>query len=462
MRIAVTGGTGFVGGHLARTLSKLGHDVVVLARGVDHRPWAQEVLELPGIRFIQVGTNDTNGLVKAFEDCDAVAHCAGINREIASQTYEAVHVRGTANVVKAAEAAGVSRLAFISFLRARPHCGSPYHESKWAAEELVRASSCEWTVLKPGMMFGRGDHMLDHLSHAVYTFPFFLGIGSRRVRPLAVEDVIDVLVATLVNGRLARKTVGIVGPTEIGFDDAARLVATVLGKRRPFVTMPIGFHYGLAHAAEATMTVPLISLAQVRILQEEVIEPVNAPDQLPEDLKPATAFDESAIRAGLPEPGRFRINDLRWFHPRHTRPMRAADPRSAVLIFDGDCGFCTSAARWAENRFRQGERAEPWQWLGHEVLESFGLSIDDVEEAAWWIDAAGTQERGHRAAGMALRAGGGWRRSLGWFVLTPQTSWLAAAIYRLAVRWRYRLPGGTPACRLERTEPERGLGRRSA
>lgn len=123
MRITVTGGTGFVGGHLATTLSQLGHDVVVLARGVDHLAWAQEVLELPGIRFIQVGTNDTNGLVTAFEGCDAVAHCAGINGEIGSQTYEAVHVGGTANVVKAAEAAGVRRLAFISFLRARPNCG---------------------------------------------------------------------------------------------------------------------------------------------------------------------------------------------------------------------------------------------------------------------------------------------------------------------------------------------------
>jgi NADH dehydrogenase len=330
MRIAVTGGTGFVGGHLARALSKLGHDVVVLARGVDHRPWAQQVLELPGIRFVQVGTNDANGLVRAFEGCDAVAHCAGINREIGPQTYNAVHVGGTANVVSAAEAAGVSRLAFISFLRARPACGSPYHESKWAAEELVRASSCEWTVLKPGMTFGRGDHMLDHLSHALYMFPFFVGIGPRRVRPLAVEDLVDVLVAALVDGRLARKTVGIVGPTEIGFDDAARLVASVLGKRRPFVTMPIGLHYVLAHAAEATMTVPLISLAQVRILQEEVIEAANAPDKLPEDLAPATAFDETAVRAGLPGPGPFRVDDLRWFDRRHASPKKAANPASAV------------------------------------------------------------------------------------------------------------------------------------
>ena len=312
MRIAITGGTGFVGGHLAEALAAAGHEAVVLARGVDRRPWAHEVLQLPGVSFIQVGLGDEAGLTRAFEGCDGVAHCAGINREIGAQTYELIHVQGTSNVVRAAQEAAVPRLAFLSFLRARPECGSAYHESKWAAEELVRASTCDWTVLKPGMMFGRGDHMLDHLSHALFTFPIFLGIGRRRVRPLAVGDLVEVLLAALVEGRLGRHTVGLVGPTELGFDDAARLVARLLGTRRPFVRMPIAFHYLLAGAVERLMTVPLISLAQVRILEEEVVEAANAPDILPDDLTPRTPFDKEAIRSGLPDTGPFRLEDLRW------------------------------------------------------------------------------------------------------------------------------------------------------
>ena len=151
-RVAITGGTGFVGGHLAKALAEQGHEVVVLARGVDNRPWAREVLELPGVSFRRVATDDREMLKEAFRGCDAVAHCAGINREVGSQTYEKVHVEGTANVVRAVEAVGVKRLTLISFLRARPNCGSGYHESKWDAEELVRGSSCGWTVLKPGMI----------------------------------------------------------------------------------------------------------------------------------------------------------------------------------------------------------------------------------------------------------------------------------------------------------------------
>jgi uncharacterized protein YbjT (DUF2867 family) len=274
------------------------------------------VLADPRVTHRQVSISDEAGLARALEGCEAVAHCAGINRETGSQTYEEVHIRGTGNVVQAAEAAGIRRLAFVSFLRARPGCGSAYHESKWAAEEIVRASSCQWTIIKPGMMFGRGDHMLDHLSHALYTFPVFLGVGRRRVRPLAVEDAVAVLSAALIDERLPRMTAGLVGPAEITFDDAAHMVATVIGKRRLFIAVPIWCHYGLAHLAEASMTVPLISLAQVRILQEEVTEASNAPDQVPDDLTPKTAFGKETIRAGLPEPGPFHLADLRWFASR--------------------------------------------------------------------------------------------------------------------------------------------------
>jgi len=322
VRIAITGGTGFVGGHLAASLSANGHEIVVVTRGVDRRPLAQKVLALPGVTARLANTQDESALAEAFEGCAAVAHCAGINREIGSQTYEVVHVQGTASVVQAAEKANVGRIALLSFLRARPACGSPYHESKWAAEELVRSSSCEWTVLKPGMMFGSGDHMLDHLSHALCTFPIFVGMGSRRVRPLAVDDVVKVLVAALVDGRLPNQTLGLVGPSEMSFDDAARLVASVIGKKRPFVRAPLVFHRLLARAAESVMTVPLISSAQVRILEEEVIEAVGAPDQLPADLMPVTPFDETAIRAGLPAIGPFGLADLRWFSARQSHPRK--------------------------------------------------------------------------------------------------------------------------------------------
>ncbi|MGF4018159.1 NAD(P)H-binding protein, partial [Staphylococcus aureus] len=128
-----------------------------------------------------------------------VAHCAGINRELGDQTFQRVHVDGTRAVVEAARRAGVKRIVMVSFLRARPDRGSPYHETKFAAEELVRGSGIEHTILKCGMIYGAGDHMIGHVTRAVRTFPIFATVGfrERNVRPIPVDDAVDVLIAAL-------------------------------------------------------------------------------------------------------------------------------------------------------------------------------------------------------------------------------------------------------------------------
>lgn len=85
---------------------------------------------------------------RAFEGCEVVAHCAGINREIGGQTYQRVHIDSNANVLEAAKRAGVRKVIMLSFLRARPDCGYSYNESKRAAEELIRDSGLDYTILR--------------------------------------------------------------------------------------------------------------------------------------------------------------------------------------------------------------------------------------------------------------------------------------------------------------------------
>jgi len=101
MRIAITGGTGFIGTHLGTQLASAGHEVVVLSRGA--RPAADR-----GV--LTTDLSDAEFLRQAFADCDAVAHCAGINREIGAQTFQKVHVEATRNVVSAALAARVPKI----------------------------------------------------------------------------------------------------------------------------------------------------------------------------------------------------------------------------------------------------------------------------------------------------------------------------------------------------------------
>jgi predicted DCC family thiol-disulfide oxidoreductase YuxK len=116
-----------------------------------------------------------------------------------------------------------------------------------------------------------------------------------------------------------------------------------------------------------------------------------------------------------------------------------------VLIFDGECAFCTWTAEWAERRLPPGDRVEPWQLIPD--LSPYGLTEQDTAEAAYWIDGDGRAHRGHLAVAEAWRAiGGGWRL-LGTTIRVPPLSWVAAGVYALTARIRHRLPGSTPACR---------------
>src|ERR1044072_1627565 len=228
MRIAITGATGFVGSHLTTRLTGEGHEVV--------SPTRRDL-------------NDVAQLTAAFAGCEGIAHCAGVNREIGDQTFARVHVEITRNVVEASKNAGVEKIVFVSFLRARPHCGSPYHESKWEAEEIVRNSGLDYTVIKAGIVYGRGDHMLDHLSHALHTFPMFglVGLKSKSIRPLAIEDLVHVLRAALVDRRMKRQTIALLGPEEIYLSEAVRRVAEVVGKRPLMLPVPVVCDELMAH-----------------------------------------------------------------------------------------------------------------------------------------------------------------------------------------------------------------------
>ena len=327
MKIAITGGTGFVGRNIGRLLVSEGHELVLVARGRDKSD--PGIRQLPRTRFVAMALDNSTELGQTFGGCEAVIHCAGINREQGEESYRRVHIDGTRNVVEAARLAGSKKITLISFLRARPNCGSAYHESKWAAEELVRQSGMDYTVLKCGVIYGQGDHMLNHLSHAFYSFPVFAFVGfkDKAIRPNAVEDVARIVKASVLGGALSRKTVAVLGPEELTLREAVRRVARVVG-RHPFMfPMPVWFHYLLGWWVERIMTVPLVSVAQVRMLTEGLAEPSRPCDPLPTELASRIPFGEERIRKGLPTPGPFKWRDLHFCRRRHPDYKQAPSKR---------------------------------------------------------------------------------------------------------------------------------------
>ncbi len=119
-----------------------------------------------------------------------------------------------------------------------------------------------------------------------------------------------------------------------------------------------------------------------------------------------------------------------------------AGRKQPVLVYDGDCAFCTSCARALE---RIGPDAEIVAWQLTDLAE-LGITEAQAIEAVQWVRVDGTVRSGHEAVAAVLStAGWGWR-AIGRVVLMPGISWLAAKVYRLVADNRRRLPGGTPAC----------------
>lgn len=116
-----------------------------------------------------------------------------------------------------------------------------------------------------------------------------------------------------------------------------------------------------------------------------------------------------------------------------------------LLIFDGDCGFCTTSARfatrWVDRRHRYD--VQPWQQVD---LERFGLTEADCIEAAQFVRRDGSVVAAHLAIAEGLKHGAPLWRPLGHVVTLPGISWLAGRVYTWVADHRYALPGGTPAC----------------
>lgn len=113
-----------------------------------------------------------------------------------------------------------------------------------------------------------------------------------------------------------------------------------------------------------------------------------------------------------------------------------------MLVYDGDCAFCTSCARILE-RIEPDAEIVAWQFAD---LAELGITEEQAADAVQWIQVDGTVHSGHEAIASVLRTAGRIWKAVSRTLLLPGLSWLAAKAYRLVADNRYRLPGGTPAC----------------
>ena len=137
---------------------------------------------------------------------------------------------------------------------------------------------------------------------------------------------------------------------------------------------------------------------------------------------------------------------------------RSGDVRAdlrPLLIYDGDCGFCTTSVRFAQRCIRPRCAVTPWQFAD---LASFGISQQRAEYEILWVTSSGTVHGGSQAVAKLLMGGrGGWV-PLGALLTLPGVRWIARGLYRTVAAHRWRLPGGTAACRLPAERRPTGTG----
>jgi uncharacterized protein YbjT (DUF2867 family) len=235
MKILVTGGTGVIGEGVIPELLTRGHSVRLLSRHAqdDAKQW-------PDVEPFEGNVADASSLAGAADGCDVVVHIAGIVSEDPPKlTFEAVNVEGTRNIVNEAKRAGVQRFVFVSSLGADVG-ESAYHKSKKAAEEIVAQSGLQWTIVRPGNVYGPGDEVMSLILKMVRTLPAVpvIDSGDQEFQPIWHEDLAKMLAAVVERNDLARQTLEAAGPEITTMNDVVEHFREITGRSPLKVPVP--------------------------------------------------------------------------------------------------------------------------------------------------------------------------------------------------------------------------------
>ena len=234
-RILVTGGTGFIGQALVRHLADAGHRVRILLRASTQSP------NLPRSLPVEVtisSLDDERSLRAAMVGVDIVYHLAGAEWRGAYASLMEIDIQGTQNIVAAAADASVRRLFFVSHLGADRASAYPVFKAKAIAEEYIRRSGIDFTIMRTAIVFGNNDGFTTGLAQLVSTIPgfFFIpGDGENLLQPLWVEDLATCLVWALDDERTFNQMYEIGGPEYLTFNQVVQTVTETLNLSRRIV-----------------------------------------------------------------------------------------------------------------------------------------------------------------------------------------------------------------------------------
>lgn len=306
--VAILGGSGFVGTHLARLLAARGLECLVPTRNRERAK--RDLLVLPSVSLVETSLGDDDGLDRAIAGADVVVNLIGILHESGRHSFGQVHADLPARVVAACKRAGVRRYLHMSALCADPRGPSHYLRSKGEGEANAMAGhgdALAVTVFRPSVIFGRGDSFLTMFAGMLRLAPFVpLGSPQARFQPVWVEDVVRAFADALVNPATFGQRYDLCGPTVYSLRELLQLTGRAIGHRRPII--------GLGPAA-SWLQAWLMELSPVKILTRDNVRSMSVPNVCgcgwPEvfDFQPAAL--EVVLPAYLAAGGRPAYDDYR-------------------------------------------------------------------------------------------------------------------------------------------------------
>ena len=239
--ILVTGATGCVGRAVVERLTSSGHQVKCLWRWGHEHPAPRRVVITGGdVRNV----DSLNEALTEGGKCDTVIHLASLRRETAEEKFESINEIGTANVIMACKGAKINRLITVGCLGAETRSPYPLQRSLGKAEEIIRGSGLNFTVLKSAVVCGPGDWLTNWLTGIAQDMPLVMPIphsGSTKLQPIWVEDLAACVERCLSVRSTFRQIVPVGGPQSLTLHDLAQHILAVTVKKRRVVRVPSAF-----------------------------------------------------------------------------------------------------------------------------------------------------------------------------------------------------------------------------
>jgi uncharacterized protein YbjT (DUF2867 family) len=237
--VLVTGGTGFVGSHVAHALRARELPVRALVRS----PERARRLAAWGVELSPGDVTDPASLQAACEGVEVVVHLVAIIRG-RPRDFERIMAQGTRDLVAAARSAGVRRFVLASALGLDEETKDavPYYAAKWEMERAVLESGMEHVILRPSFVFGKDGGVLPMFVRMARYLPVtpIAGPGTQRLQPIWVEDVAQYYARSVSSPAAAGRTFELGGPDAPTWNEFWDRLKRLLGSRRPSVHVPFG------------------------------------------------------------------------------------------------------------------------------------------------------------------------------------------------------------------------------